>query len=478
MKIPSINRISNSVGKSTRSFIADLGVSSALLPILLLELSVTGGRTYNAYQRGGLVEARERATEETLTAIFCLWGVSTFNKVGDKVGEKVLGFKDIGFEVGKDAVRNPIVNYLAKHTKYNKKALATFKFGKIISSILLTNVIVGAVIPKLNQAITRKYQKSLEELDNRKKLNENNVNNKSSEKSPPSFKGNGVQTLLTLTDYFQNDARYQLLSTDAGMTAGRAYNARNEHERNEIIFRDVSSAYFYLFCRKHLNTALNMLEDGKKTRLNTVTVAELDEHLQKHFDKNSYTQEEFERLVLGNKDAKIPAGVQTKITNGTVKLKELKGLMDSKTFIRAEAMSKLQPELEGKAILTAEQLKDVYSNGLVDNPEFLGNVFKNYTKGKSTNPLQFVPEQNLRNLKQEMTDYVRSIMKFAKGESITRETLKIANKSNFLKNTLNLGAGFAVSAYFLSTAIPRIQYWMTERRTGRDKFPGVEKYDK
>jgi len=221
-----------------------------------------------------------------------------------------------------------------------------------------------------------------------------------------------------------------------------------------------------------------MLEDGKKTRLNTVTVAELDEHLQKHFDKNSYTQEEFERLVLGNKDAKIPAGVQTKITNGTVKLKELKGLMDSKTFIRAEAMSKLQPELEGKAILTAEQLKDVYSNGLVDNPEFLGNVFKNYTKGKSTNPLQFVPEQNLRNLKQEMTDYVRSIMKFAKGESITRETLKIANKSNFLKNTLNLGAGFAVSAYFLSTAIPRIQYWMTERRTGRDKFPGVEKYDK
>ena len=143
-------------------------------------------------------------------------------------------------------------------------------------------------------------------------------------------------------------------------------------------------------------------------------------------------------------------------------------------------MSQLQPKLEGVSILTGEQVKDVYSNGLIDNPEFLNKIFSQYSGGKSTNLMKFVAEKDLRSFKKQMMEYVANIAKKAKasGENITMETLRKTNKSNFRKNAFNLGAGFAVSAYFLSTAIPKMQYWMTTAQTGKNKFPGVEKYDK
>lgn len=483
------------IENGARRFITDLGMGDALLPVILLEASVTGGRTYQAYKRGGFVEARERATEETLGAIFWLFGVTAFSKMGDKLGEKIFGFKDINFDVGKDVVRNPLVNYVHTHKQYNTKILAAFKFGKIITSILLANAIIGFVVPKINQAITRKYQKSLEQMDERRKTkpaqnppanasqtvtngDSFEATNNNPDQTP--FKGNYVQTLLSLTDKFENDANYKLLSTDVGIAGGRAINARNKYERNEILVRDVGSIYFYLWCRTHVNDILNLFEDGKWSRLNAVSTQQLDEHVQGHFSQDFYTTEEFEKLVFGDKDAKIPAEIQAKIKEGIVKLEDIRTLVDAETFKRAQAMSKLQPELEGHPILTEAQIQDVYTKGLINDPEFLSRVYEKYTKGKSANPLRFVPEGSLRKLKQEMVEYLELIVKNAKkkGEKITIRTLKRANKANFVKNGINLVAGFAVAATFLSTIIPKIQYKMTLKRTGENKFPGVQKYDK
>ena len=53
-----------------RKFVTQLDKSGAILPVVLLEGAVTGGRTYQAYKRDGFVEARERVTEESLGAIF------------------------------------------------------------------------------------------------------------------------------------------------------------------------------------------------------------------------------------------------------------------------------------------------------------------------------------------------------------------------------------------------------------------------
>lgn len=485
------NKISFNIENRARKFVSGMAKGDALLPVILLEAAVVAGRTYHAYDRGGFVEARERITEELLASVFWLGGVAMFNKMGDTVGKKLLKLNDVDFEVGKDAVRNPLKNYQNKIPKYGEKTLAAFKFTKIVSSILLANAVIGFVVPKINQAITRKYQNSLEELDKKKlaslneaKSTDNFVKNTGTKESKgTSFKGSGVQTLLSLAHNFENDAKYKLISTDVGVAGGRAINARNKHERREILFRDLSSIYFYMFCKNHISSLLNLLTTDRTTRLDPVSTNTLDAHLRENLqDKKSYTVEEFERLALGNRNAQIPSRVQSGIKNGIIELDEFKQAVGSNSDIakRAEEMSKLQPKLGEASILTAEQVKDIYSNGLIDNPKMLNQIFEQYSDKKSTNPMKFFPEKDLRDLKQRMVDYVQDIIKKSKssGESITLNTLKKANRGNMIKNSINIGAGFAVSAYFLSTAIPKIQYWMTRRRTGEDCFPGIKKYDK
>ncbi len=486
-----INRISNNFNTGVRSFVSGLGRGDALLPIILLEAAVTGGRTYHAHERGGFIEARERGTEEVLGAVFWLGGVQAFNKLGDAIGKRVLGLEHVDFEVGKDKVRNPIKNYIKAHPKYGEKALATFKFAKITSSILLANTVIGFIVPKINQAITKKYQGSVEKLEAQDPNLRKNAENLDSfisktavkDKKNTSFKGNGVQTLLTLSNNFENDARYKLLSTDVGIAGGRAVNARNKHERREILFRDLSSIYFYMFCRSHLDSVLNLIESGRSTRLNPTSAQRLDSHLQSQLDsKKAYSAEEFEQAVLGNKKTEIPSNVQAKIKDGIINLDEFKKIVGADSSIAkiGERMSKLQPPIEGKALLTAEQVKDVYSGGLINDPRFLNKIFTKYTNKKSIDPMKFVAEKDLTTLKQQMTDYVDDIIKKARtsGESITLNTLKKANRNNFIKNSINLGSGFALSAYCLSTVIPKLQYWITRKQTGSDNFPGTEKYTK
>lgn len=481
----------NRVEQGARKFVSNLGRGDALLPIILLEAAVTGGRTYHAYERGGFVEARERGTEETLGAIFWLGGVSAFNKMGDAIGKKLLKLESTDFEVGKDLARNPLKNYMKKFPKYGEKTLGIFKFAKITSSILLANAVIGFVVPKVNQAITNKYQKDIKQVDSKNQPASGNSEksadkfaNKTTQKDKknPSFKGSN---LLFLANSFENDARYKLLSTDVGIAGGRAINARNKHERREILFRDISSVYFYMFCRMHLNSALNTLQTGRATRLDTISAKALDTHLQGNLKSTeAYSAEEFEKLVFGDKKAEIPSSVQAKIKNSIMNLEEFTNIVsvrnDKDLVKRAKLMSKIQPELDGKAILTIDQIKDLYSNGLIDDPKFLSNIFETHTDKKSINPFMFVADKDLRSVKQQMVDYVEDIIKKAKtdGENITIETLKKANKKNFTRNAFNLGAGFAVSAYFLSTAIPKIQYWITKKQTGGDEFPGVEKYNK
>ncbi len=470
-----ITPISNKFQTATRKFVADLGKSDKYLPIILLEAAVVAGRTYHAYDRGGFIEARERGTEEILGSIFWLGGVQAFNKMGDQIGKKVLKLDTVDFEVGKDAVRNPVKNFIQKYPKFNEKTLGIFKFAKITSSILLANAIIGFVVPKINQAITKKYQKSIEEIDKQKNGNQ--------DKTGTTFEGGNPQMLLTLANSFENDARYKLLSTDVGIAGGRAVNARNKYERREILFRDLSSIYFYVFCRNDLNKLLNKIQLGRTSRLDPVSTQMLDEHLQNNIDKNkSYSAEEFERLVFGDKKTQVPDAVQKNIKNGIIPLDEFKKSSGAseEVLTRAAEMSKLQPPLNGVSILTGDQVKNVYRNGLIDDPKMLKKVFEKFSDKKSTNPMQYFPEKDLKKLKTDMVDYVKDIIKKsnATGDSITIKTLKKANKMNFLKNTTNLGAGFALSAYFLSTAIPQIQYWLTKKQTGQDKFPGVEKYNK
>ena len=51
--------------------------------------------------------------------------------------------------------------------------------------------------------------------------------------------------------------------------------------------------------------------------------------------------------------------------------------------------------------------------------------------------------------------------------------LKKAKNKNIFYSGANFVAGFAVAAMFLSTLIPKFQYWYTRKTTGKDLFPGT-----
>lgn len=499
--------------------------SRSIAPLILLEAFVEGGRTYQAYKRGGFDEARERITEEMIGAAFWFSGVAGFSKLIDHfVGKKIYKLPETDFDCGMDKLRNPLANYLRKHAEKFKdpaqaeKMIAKFKFGKVISSIILANCLVGFAVPKLNQAITNSLrskrmmpaitEEQQSAFDARKEQEQKAqtkqykmddfMKNKGKDVA---FGGMSTQLLLDLANSFENTPKYQLLSTDVGIAGGRAICARNNHERTEVLFRDIASSYFYMFNMPILASLFNKLEDGKSTRLDPVASKQVSDHLIAVLDDNGGKMkiDDFKNAVFGD------AAARHKITPELGKLlDENKGVIELDEFMKhlkgivsetdlpeyeklAKGMSELQPKLAGKSMITEIQIQDVFKRGAINMPEFLRNIFYNSTQDENlftgkvkspvfNNELKFISRETFIHKKQELADYVELILKKAKDGEITKDLIKKMDKQNFTKNAINWGVGFAVSAAFLSTFIPKIQYWITQKLTGHNEFPGTADY--
>lgn len=150
-------------------------------------------------------------------------------------------------------------------------------------------------------------------------------------------------------------------------------------------------------------------------------------------------------------------------------------------------MSELQPKLAGKSVISAQQIENVFKEGAVNMPEFLKNIFRcstsdqNLFTGKIKTPifdqdLRFISKETFVKKQKEIEDYVNTIIKKAKGKDITADLLNKVCRENYAKNAFNWGVGFAISAAFLSTFIPKIQYWITRKTTGSNAFPGTADY--
>ena len=489
--------------------------SKSLAPLILLECFVTGGRTIQAYKRGGYEEARERFTEESIGAAFWFAGIKMFNKMNDYIGKKVLNLHAANFDAVGDDIRKPLENFLhddkelkneAKKAgktgkaikNLTKKQIAIFKALKIGSSILLANVLVGLVVPKINQHITNVYRQNRKSENQQKYLSEQpNINqfiNKKDNKKDISF-GMNYGTLLSVANKFENNATYQLLSTDVGIAGGRAISSRNEHERTEVLFRDLTSIYFYMFSMPNINRWLNQIEDGRKTRLDPVAAKQITDHMDTVLKENGnrMSVEEFRHAILGNNfnEGYINKELLEQLGDKNVmnldsfikhieKNKQFTDEQITKYTDLAKRMSKLQPLVEGKEIITLEQIKDMYKEGAINIPEFLQNVYGIATQNEHTNKYKYIDYNELLNLKGDMIHYVETVIDKAKkqGVEVTSDLLKKVCRENFIKNTFNWGIGFAISAAFLSTFIPKIQYWITKKVTGSNAFPGTADYSK
>jgi hypothetical protein len=314
----------------------------------------------------------------------------------------------------------------------------------------------------------------------------------------------GKWDLLSIANNFESKRNWKLLSVDAGTASGRAYSARNNDERVEILFRDLSSIYFYMFNMANMNSWLNQIEQGKgnKSRLDTSSAKFATEYLQNYVGDGKIDPETFAKEVLG-KNKELPDSLKARferhkiITLDDFK-EELKNIVPAEKLSEyekiAQQMSELQPERivqieqngttinASRRILTQGQIKDVLNGGHINDPEFLKEFYANalgHRKFMDETKYKFVPQSTFDSLKQDVTNYVKSIIEQAKKDNvkeITSGSLKKALKHNFKMNLINWGSGFAVSALFLSTLIPKMQYWITKMRTGENSFPGTEEF--
>lgn len=568
MNINDISKYTANLSKS-RKFITSLRKPGVILPVILLESTVTLGRTYQAYKRDGFVEARERVTEESLGAIFWLFGATMFAKLIQSIGQKFMHIPETDIDVGQDKVRKPFKNFVLdnlgnKH--YTDKRLASFYFSKVALSLVAACAFIGFVVPKFNQAITKHIFKHGQ--SSQKPANSNNTSmvieqgirrnspgmhalNNVSINSVQEFKkkenrknlsfGISAATLTQIIQKFDENAIYKLLGTDVGTVSGRTINARNKDERVEILFRDIVSIFFYCFSTDMLFNLFNKHDKfkGENTILNPTTSAEVHNHLlekMKDQGKTSMSTQEFEKFALGNKKLEgedkalfeklFPPkptpkqkklfgifeiksqkwahrfGLISEIEKDVIDLDEYKRIIKEnvtdKTKIDrlislGEEMSKLQPEISvqigdtitTKKIITETQVEDIFKGGVIREPGFmkqtLNNIFKTpknwISKGhpnRLTDRYQYISQASIDGEKNNIYKYVESLIKTAENGEVNWNTMLKANKRNMTRNGLYMGVSMGISALFLSTIIPKVQYWITRMRTGQDKFPGTE----
>lgn len=480
----------------------------ALAPVVALEATVVGGRTLQAYKRGKGDEARERFLEEITGSIVWLWGVKVLNNLGDNILKKVLKSAN-NFDVGTDKVlRTPFQNFMKKVAPkgFSEGQVALMKGAKVLSSILIANLFIGFVVPKVNHYITNTIRHNKHEHDeeilhsnDKLELSENNV-----ESANPSFKG-GMAALNAFTNAIENTNTGKLLSTDLGIAGGRALNARSGEERREILFRDLGSIYFYMWAQGHVIDLMNFAETGKFSRLNPGSAGTLTEYLNEFITKNGgeMNVEDFKKAMLGKNAYEIKLPNDVKFESGSLssfqklmskfrktkaeplqvaKVKDLEQLerfaKDSKLMDRIREMAKLQPEKMGEAVITKQQLIDAINVAEINDPKFLKRAIEEFTEGACTDEFRYVSDSRIRKFKREMDEFVEQLCKSAKDGKINKKAIDKFHSKNVIFSALNFASGFAVAALFLSTIIPKIQYYITRKSTGVDAFPGTYDFKK
>ncbi len=453
-----------------------------ILPILLIESFVTGGRTYEAEKRGGKTEATERFVEQGVSAVVWLWGVKVLNKVGDFIGKNIMGLKDLDIDVGEDALRRPFKDLVTD----KKTATAAFKFGKIFGSAALSTLFIGFVLPKITQKITAS---SLKKDAEKKKAREMGCEKPEfaadkKDNGNLSFKSSAVvmDKLLVASNNLENNRTWRLLSTDVGVVTGRTANARNKYERREFLFRDTASIYFYMFFADHLMGLLNGATRNKN--IHPQALLKTAELLGNNLGAEGLNVEDFARQAIektGDENVEnLFKDSKNKIITLEDFLNSMSGKISNNTIQKARKMATLQPQREGRSVLTQMQVRDILSESWTSNPDFLKETLNLATDGKANNPKKFVSRKSLENVRESIDGFAKSVCDYAKRHNIERVDAGLIQKlakRNLVLNSVFTGLGIVLSGCILAFAIPKVQYYITKKATGRNEFPGVAHYD-
>lgn len=409
---------------------------------LLIEVPADIGKAYNGYKRGGIVEGAEKLRKEVLSAIVWLFGIPLFNKTGNFIFEKAFKLP-MNMDYSKEVIERS-VEFLQNNkadakglnaselTKYGEqyikkikelgvdKSVKKIKGAKqviTISAWILNCVLMGIVLPKLNQRITRnklnKENKQQENLKNRLTMEE--FQKKSQKNNQPSFKGGFGNFIDSFAYGINTNNTVRLVSTDVPMIIGRCATARNKYEALEIGLMDSAAIFFY-------NFSLGLIEKGLSKVFGTPII-----------------------------DSKVA---------------EIIAQQDEATLNSAIQAVKNENEVF--------ELKNIFSKGAVEN------IYKEATNGKYGKINRFVDGSELDNIDGSIKQLLQHINKkeiYKNGEIDTNKVKEIIKKINN-KNCLGYAMGIIGSVIGLGWIIPKVAYFITRKITGKSGFVGVEENGK
>ncbi|MBQ2983405.1 MAG: hypothetical protein IJD57_01225 [Candidatus Gastranaerophilales bacterium] len=427
---------------------------------LIEEIPCTLGRSYAGYKRGGVIEGAEKFRKESMSAAVWLFGIPAFNKLGNVFCEKVLNiptmidfcksdegnncikdsveFLSAGFKDQKEALEKaPLVfgdrfkgvDFSELVKKYGDKfkganveslvkKVGAAKKVTSIAALVLNCAMMGVILPKINQAITRK------------KLKEQNVPIEMEPKFP-SFsefargaiapKANNNITfgnLLSNVVYnINNNNTFRLVATDFPMIAGRVATSRNKYEGLENLLIDGGSIYFYNFCA---NNVQNLLRKASKIPNIDPKIAEF----------------------IAGQDESLLKGAFSQLEQNKTSIKEMFNSDVAKEVYKEATHGKF-----GKinAFVKNQDLKDVDSSVA----KFLTYIKETVAKSGESLLVDGKINKNALN-----------------------KTLKKINASN----ATYLASGLLLSIIGLSFIVPKTTFWITKKITGRDEFTGIADY--
>ncbi len=511
----------------TTPLLSYLKDTTKIAPMLLIEVPTSAGRTYQGYKRGGKAEARERVCEESLGAAVWLFGVASFNKIGDFIGEKILKLKDLSVDTGCDSLRNP-----SSYIKDRKLLCATYKFSKIGLSAILGSLAMGVAVPKIKMSMTNAFrmQNGLEPIPNKNskdgkfhpiwsdklvscfiKYNKEMINvsgqmnhdddenqkigpinvsmedfiakTKNQKSSSTAFKG-ALDKILYATHNLENNTAWRLLSTDAGTLTGRVANSRNKKEGIEYFVRDSISSFAYIFAAPLFTSLIRKISNTPN--IHPKGANNVGELLKAELRKNpNLGIDEISENILNTNNNDFAIQNLVFDDNGTIPLERFQKQTGGIFFNKANEMSKLQPEYITKdgvkySILSKMQVDDIASNSITSDPKFLKKAISDVTGGKSDDVRRFISRKKLEEIRESFDDYIRDFCKYAekhsKDKKITENIIDKYTKNLNRKSLFMHLAGIGFAVFLLADLIPKFQYWVSEKLTGVKEFPGTIGY--
>lgn len=437
--------------------------ANATLPTLIIETGVTLGRANEANKRGGKPEAIDRLIEQGISAIVWIYGVKALKKIGDFIGEKL--FKsNFNFDIGSDELRKPI--------EYANKRALGYKAGNILISTALATYFIGAVLPKINNAILKKtLKKENSKKEETKKLEVESFEefkNKTQKNKPISF--TSISDILANSAHIlENNSTARLFITDTGVIAGRYHNAPNKYRKIEGLFRDIASIYFYLKATKDTVGVLNKL--FKNTDIDPKTLEKTVERLSEKLIENpDLSNDEFLKFAKGEINSEDLSKLKELFgKKKTITLEKFKENFES--FAQnAEEMSAMQFAREGEELLSFRQAKDVLSPCWINDSQFLKKTYDYITNKDIADKKTFVSSKYLDKTRDSIDKFIQQIYDSAKGQKINKEFIENTAKKTIRKNLIFNIIGTAISIFALGSLIPKIQYAITKKLTHENKF--------